>query len=190
MSSVMDTPDTEALFVSTHEALVFAFNYADQQYAKSPMGSLYAVPGTGRGLTGVYGAGEAGMIMAEVMRLQPLERDALCVRFTAVRTECHCCGHELDTRQVRDAIGRLIHYAAQQDGSTGNLSLVRAIVRDYFGLEKVGTAKLMAEQQDVHRNTVGNYSGAIKRALRTLERRSERNIDKALQLAGKVASEG
>lgn len=176
----------EALFTSTREALVFAFNYADQQYARSPMGSLYAVPGSGRGLTGVYGAGEAGMIMAEVMRLAELERAALCVRYTAVRSQCHCCGHEIDTSQVRDALGMLLNYASKESGSNENLSLVRAIVRDYFGLERVGSVKLMAEQQDVHRNTVGNYSGRIKRVLRMLERQAERNIDKRLQLAGKV----
>tara|TARA_R110002051_G_scaffold163921_4_gene235137 strand:+ start:250 stop:819 length:570 start_codon:yes stop_codon:yes gene_type:complete len=186
----VEPAEGEALFVSTREALVFAFNYADQQYAKSPMGSLYAVPGSGRGLTGVYGAGEAGMIMAEVMRLKPLEGDALCVRYTGVRSQCNCCGHEVDTSQVRDAIGRLIHYAAHQSANTGNLSLVRAIVRDYFGLERVGTAKLMAEQQDVHRNTVSNHSGKIKRALRMLERQAEKNIDRLLQGSGKVASEG
>lgn len=174
------------LFASTFEALIFAFNYADQQYARSPMAQLYRTPGSGRGLVGVDGAGEAGMIMAEVMRLDPLERDALCVRFTRVRSECHCCGNETDKPQVREALGRLEQYAANSTANTSSLSLIRALVRDHYGLSPIGTARLAAEQHQVHRNTVTNHSGNVKRALRMLERRAERKIDRLLTLSGKV----
>lgn len=187
MSTVMESTESEALFMSTREALTFAFNYADQQFARSAMASLYRKPGSGRGLVGVEGAGEAGMIMAEVMRLDPLERDALCVRFTQVRNECACCGHERDTLQVREALGRLEHYAAQNTASTSNLRLVRALVRSYFGLAPLGTARFVAEQYEVHRNTVSNHSGNIKRALRTVERRAEKEIERRLRDAGKVS---
>lgn len=184
MSAVMEV---EPLFLSAHEALIFAFNFADQQYAQSPMARLYRTPGSGRGLVGVDGAGEAGMIMAEVMRLDPLERDALCVRFTRVRSECHCCGHETDKPQVREALARLERYAADSTANTSNLSLVRALLRDYFDLSPLGTARMVAEQHQVHRNTVSNHSGNVKRALRMLERRAEGKIERLLSLSGKIA---
>lgn len=184
MSAVMEV---EPLFLSAHEALIFAFNFADQQYAQSPMARLYRTPGSGRGLVGVDGAGEAGMIMAEVMRLDQLERDALCVRFTRVRGECHCCGHETDLPQVREALGRLEQHAADNTANTSNLSLIRALVRDHFSLSPMGTAKVAAEQHQVHRNTVTNHSGNVKRALRMLERRAERKVDRLLALSGKIA---
>lgn len=187
MSAVIEE---SPLFMSAHEALIFAFNYADQQYARSPMAQLYRTPGSGRGLVGVDGAGEAGMIMAEVMRLDQLERDALCVRFTRVRGECHCCGHEIDLPQVREALGRLEQYATEGTVNTSNLSLIRALVRDYFGLANIGSARLAAEQHQVHRNTVSNHSGNVKRSLRMLERRAERRVERLLQAAGKVASDG
>lgn len=185
MSAVMEV---EPLFLSAHEALIFAFNFADQQYAQSPMARLYRTPGYGRGLVGVDGAGEAGMIMAEVMRLDQLERDALCVRFTKVRGSCHCCGHETDLPQVREALGRLEGYAMQETASTSSTALIRALVRAHFGLTHIGTARLAAEQHQVHRNTVSNHSGNVKRSLRMLERRAERKIDKLLQMGKKVQS--
>lgn len=187
MSAVMEV---EPLFLSAHEALIFAFNFADQQYAQSPMARLYRTPGSGRGLVGVDGAGEAGMIMAEVMRLDQLERDALCVRFTRVRGTCHCCGHETDLPQVREALGRLEGYALSETANTTSIGLIRALVRSHFGLAHIGTARLAAEQHQVSERTVENHSGNVKRALRMLERRAERRVERLLQLSGKVATDG
>ena len=185
MGTVMESTESEALFMSTREALTFALNYADQQCARSVMAALYSVRGSGRGLVGVYGAGEAGMIFADVHRLPQLEQDALCARFTKVRNECHCCGHEIDTPQVRESVGNLILYALQQS-PTSNQNMVRVIVRDFFGLQPMGSGRVVAEQQGVHRNTVINHVGAIKKALRTLERQAERRIEKLLTDSGKV----
>lgn len=186
MSAVMEV---EPLFLSAHEALIFAFNYADQQYAQSPMARIYREGGSGRGLVGVDGAGEAGMIMAEVMRLDQLERDALCVRFTKVRGTCHCCGHETDLPQVREALARLETYAIHETASTSSTALIRALVRSHFGLMNIGSARLTAEQHQVSQRTVEGHSGNVKRALRMLERRAERKVERLLKSSGKVASD-
>lgn len=190
----------EALFSSYQEALIFAFNYADQQYARGLMERLYVKAGTGKGLVGLDGAGEAGMIMADVMRLSQVEQDVLCVRYTKVKSFCKCCGHEVDTTQVKDALSRLevyiktTKYSDDKKENTKikdvinliNLALIRAVIYEYFGLVNYGNIKKIAERFEVHRDTASRYSTHIKKALRMLERKAERAICASLEAAGKV----
>lgn len=191
---------SEALFTNYQEALIFAFNYADQQYARGLMERLYAKAGSGKGLVGLDGAGEAGMIMADVMRLSQEEQDILCVRYTKVKSFCKCCGHEINTVQVRDALSRLEMYIKNTKYSDDkkentkikdvinliNLALIRAVISEYFGLVNYGNIKNIAEQFEVHRDTASKYSTHIKKALRLLERKAERAISNKLEVSKKV----
>lgn len=192
--------DQEALFGSYHEALIFAYNYADQQYAKSVMARLYTRAGSGRGLIGLDGAGEAGFIMADVRRLSQPEQDVLCVRYTKVKSYCKCCGHEVNTNQVKEALSRLEAYIKTAKYSNSeiedrkirdvmnllNLSLIRSVINEYFGLATYGTLIDLASKYDIHRETASKYANNIKKILRMLERKAENNIANLLEISGKV----
>lgn len=192
--------DQEALFDSTHEALIFAFNFADQQFAKSLMARLYAKHGSGKGLGGIDGAGEAGMIMASVLKLSQAEQDALCVRYTKVKSFCQCCGHEVHTSQVAAALSRLELYVKTADYghddvqnkkvkgvlNSLNLMLIRAVISEYFGLDTFGKLQALADKYNIHVDTAGRYRSYIKKMLRMLEQRAQKKIVVLLEESGKV----
>jgi hypothetical protein len=85
----------EPVFKSAHEALTFSFNFAGQQSPKTPMATLMRTAGlgSGRGLAGLDGAGQAGMVLAAVGRMpNPDHFHVIMARFGDVRTACPCCG--------------------------------------------------------------------------------------------------
>lgn len=83
---------TEPLFKSAHDALVFAFNYSGQQYGKTQMSKIVtAGTGTGKGLSGLDGAAQAGMIRAEVRRLGEIGEAILTARYAPGSIPCPGC---------------------------------------------------------------------------------------------------
>jgi hypothetical protein len=102
---------TEPLFRSAHEALVFAFRYGHDQSPRTPMTGLMqgGAIGSGKGLVGIDGAGQAGMILASLQHLPAEQRDVITVRYGEVHKECHCCGALVPTREWRDAVDALSH---------------------------------------------------------------------------------
>lgn len=184
--------EVEPLFPTTHAALLFAFNYAHQQTPRGAMADLYSTSDSnrpkGRGLIKFDGAGEAGMITADVRRLDQAEQDVLCVRYTKVKIECRCCSQYTDTPQVREALARLEQCVVRKGETGNNLRLIRAIVRDHFGLGQHGTARVLAEQLQVSRSTVSNYSVATRKTLNQIESRAEGRLRNLLQASGKIES--
>lgn len=75
MEAMFDTPaQAEPLFSSAHAAIVFALNYNHQQYDKPLMNRLSWGPTPeGKGLSGIDGAAQAGMIRGMLGRLSDLE---------------------------------------------------------------------------------------------------------------------
>lgn len=103
----------EALFKSTHDALVFAFQYAGQQSPKTPA-MAYRNPGDapigkGKGLSGLDGAAQAGMILAEVDRLPDDQHNVIVARYDRATHECKCCGSEVFSEEREAAIDALSH---------------------------------------------------------------------------------
>ena len=100
-----------ALFRSAHEALTFAFRYAHDQSPRTPMtrmmqgGSI----GSGKGLIGLDGAGQAGMILAALVHLNPEQRHVLVVRYGDLKEPCQCCGMMAPTRAWAESQDALSH---------------------------------------------------------------------------------
>lgn len=105
----------QPLFNSTHEALLFAYNYSYQQSPKSTMTALMArkdeengaVRTEGRGLSGVDGAAQAGMVLAQVERLPASQRNYIVAKYGDATHECLCCGEDAHTREWKAAIDAL-----------------------------------------------------------------------------------
>ena len=113
----------EPLFNSTHEALVFAFNYVGQQSPRTPMMSMFKsnpgqdenLPprnhniGKGKGLIGLDGAAQAGFILAEVCRLPDDQHNVIVARYYRATHECMCCGSDVPREEWKAAIDALSH---------------------------------------------------------------------------------
>lgn len=99
----------EPLFRSAHDALVFAFNYSRQQSPRTPMTSLMrtAQMGSGKGLSGLDAAAQAGFILAEVCRLPDNQHNVIVARYGYVLHECPCCEQDAPSDDWRTAISEL-----------------------------------------------------------------------------------
>ncbi len=71
-------------FKNAQEALIFAFNFSHQQYPRSPMSRAIFQSKGGRGLGGLEGAAQAGMIKQEVSLLKPIESNYIIARYEPI----------------------------------------------------------------------------------------------------------
>lgn len=106
MEAMFDAPaHAEPLFSSAHAAIVFALNYNHQQYDKPLMNRLSwgSVP-QGKGLSGIDGAAQAGMIRGMIGRLSDLEC-AMLIAYCAPKQIPIPGSHQaikiVDNKQVR-----------------------------------------------------------------------------------------
>lgn len=180
----------DELFNSAHAALAFAYNFE----AQPPPGVLARLAGTttigrGKGLVGLDGAGQAGMILAEVREVGPAAVYILAARYApktmpcACRAPC-CCG-ERRTEIWDEAIAWITEQAlGQLSGHVSNFRLRRGIVARFFGA-KVNIGEL-AEYATVSRNTVTEHNAKIAAWLRKEEARVLHAIEGRLKSAGLV----
>jgi hypothetical protein len=159
---------TEPLFKSAHDALIFAFNYADQQSDRSAMSRLMSGPlGAGKGLSGIDGAAQAGFILAKVRALGALPEAILTARYAPRTKPCACCASPRPADRWHGAI-RIIQDAAIDGAlssqSSSNRALRTVIVSRAFGSKE--SLVDAAEQCGVHRNTATKHNGLIVMWLR------------------------
>lgn len=164
-------PAPEPLFRSAHDALVFAFNFSRQQYDRPLMNRVAAgpQPSDGRGLSGLDGAGQAAMTLAELGRLSPLDQ-ALLIAGKAPQSEpcgcgVACCSGHKTNGEWLDAISVVTTaaIAGALSGCIVNRRLCAGLVQKHFGA-KVSLIEL-AELCQVDRHTAGTHNGRIKRWL-------------------------
>lgn len=159
----------EPLFESAHGALVFAFNFSGQCYDR-PMMNRLATPsfGGGKGLVGLDGAAQSGMIRAEVQSLGRLAEAILIARIAPRTTPCSCrsscCSGHKPNKEWTDAIAYLSDYVRTTAlaGCTVNGMLRREYVVRYFSRkdERV-SLELLAEKHDIARNTVSAHNAKV-----------------------------
>lgn len=186
----MDDP----IFRSTEAALKYAFCFSTEQYGRSAMAAMYAPPGSGRGLSGIDGAGNAGMVRAEVEKLSPTQRAVLIVRYAPPDLPCSCrrpcCKGSYANKEWSDALELLAQFTAPLfAGSLSNVRLRRALIRAAIARERPEYTAL-GKEYGVDRGTVAKHAGIIERAI--VGTRNERGefdraytkVDTLLQEAG------
>lgn len=148
----------EPLFRSASDALRFAYLFSGEQYPLTIMAKMMrGICGSGKGLVGIDGAAQAGLILRMVKDLSSQHQAALGARYL-----------ERSDRRWADSV-----LALTQDSLTavsGVLShryVRQAIVMRFFGA-KVNFGEV-AEKCGVHRNTVSNHNRLIGKHLRELE---------------------
>lgn len=165
----VDTP--EPLFRSAHDALVFAFNFSMQQYDRPLMNRAMAgkPEREGKGLSGLDGAGQAGMIRAELDRLPPVPRAVLIASCAPNQLPCYCgvscCAGWKHNPEWSDAMSLLTSMAAAGalSGCVSNGRLRSALIQRLLGAK--ATLASIAEDHDVSERTAEAQSAKLKRWL-------------------------
>lgn len=109
--------DVPPMFRSAHDALVFAFRFSHDQSPRTPMTALMqrGLLGKGKGLVGIEGAGQAGLIHGALRRLSDEQKNLLVARYGDIRQPCQCCGQMAPTPEWRAAVDALSHCAELHD---------------------------------------------------------------------------
>lgn len=156
--------EPEPLFSSAHAALMFAYNHHNQIYDRPLLARLAqrTSPGKSKGLGGVDGAAQAGIILAAVQKLPRLYQAIVVARFSPRTDQCKCCQGAVDRQEWMAAI-REISDAAASDALSAHPTariLRDAIVARYFGKDVLLADA--ANRASVSVSTATNHNGKIK----------------------------
>lgn len=180
--------ETQGLFKSTHEALTFAFNYAGQQSPRTPMARLMqgAALGSGRGLAGIEGAAQAGMVLAAVARLPKEQSQVITVRYGDVRYECPCCGQPAPQQDWLDAVDALSR-CVELEGVPRKVR--HAVIERAVCRRKWDAARLSIEY-GLSERTLRHSCLQLKRRLGKLENTALAKLDERFAETGLVIAPG
>lgn len=166
--AVMANNDTDALFHNAHAALSFCFNFSGQYQRPAMNHAAAPARGLGKGLSGMDGAAQAGIINSELKKLDFLKQAILTARVAprSMRCECRrlcCSGKMANTDWVR-AIDTITDKTKELlNGSHTDYAMRCALVKRVY--DDHSTLDQIAERFDVHRNTAGAHYGHIHRWL-------------------------
>lgn len=181
------------LFDSPHAAMLFAHNFSGGQFAAGALGKLQGTPriGSGKGLIGLDGAGQAGMILG-VLRDAERGCGLGCAMFMAARFAPHtepcacgsaCCAGMKRSRTWDEATRWIADMAiAPLSGRSSNRRLRLGIVRRYYG-EWINLSDL-ADRSGVARNTASDHNSLVTIWLRREESRLRHAAEEALRDGG------
>lgn len=168
----MSTIDQEPLFDSAHNALLFAFNFSGQQYDRPIMNRLADDPidYVSKGLSGMDGAAQAGMIFNKLFHLPPLYQYIVFATYAPRTIPCSCrypCCSGSKRNVLWDACIREIEEAALRNALVGCVShrvLRRGIVERVFG-DKTITLAGLAEKTGVSETTANSHNQKVRQWL-------------------------
>jgi hypothetical protein len=190
----METVKHEGIFKSAQEAVVFACNYADQQYAMSPMAKILqrGAHGSGRGLIGLDGAAQSGMVLAELQRLDYWHMLVLVARSAPRREQCSCnhacCSGWKANPLYQDAVSQLSDLVVAGLGGAVTLRRFRiAVIARHFG-EKLKVRDI-AEDLGIPPRTAERHASAITAYLKDVEKTAWSSLYAQLDDAGMLISE-
>lgn len=174
----------EYLFNSAQAALTYAYHYAGQQSPRTPMTRLLqgGAIGTGKGLSGLDGAAQAGMILSRVAKLPQEQQDVLRVRFGDVRSDCPCCGQDAPCDEWLDAVDALSH-CVELEGVPRRVR--RAAIERAVGRRKWDAAGLSREY-GLSERTLRHQCLQLKRRLGKAENQAVATLDEFFTAAGLV----
>ncbi|MFC4162006.1 hypothetical protein [Chitinimonas lacunae] len=177
----------EALFDKTSAAMVFAYRFAAQQSARAP--AIDPTPmGSGKGLAGLDGAGEAAAILRKAGSLGKVMEAALRARYGENLAPCVCCGLE-GPHPVWVGACRLLTTEVAMAVAPGSCTerLVHDLVMRHFNRRT--TLDAIAEKHRLSIDKVKKANAPVKRALNRLEAQAQAEISDLLIEAGVLPKE-
>lgn len=179
----------EGIFFSAEEAITFACNYSSQQYAMSPMAKLLQGPGrgSGRGLTGLDGAGQSGMVFRELEGLDYWQMLALVARKAPRSESCNClnpcCRGWRMTELFREAVSQLADQVAREARDVLPVKAFRvAVLRKHFG-DKIHVLD-EAEKLGIDEHPANRHATTIRKWIRELEKKGLTSLSERLDQVG------
>jgi hypothetical protein len=184
----------EAIFRTVRGAMMFALNFMHGTVKKSSLVEMMGGARLGRGLGGLDGAAQAGMIRTELLRLRQRRRSIIIARCAIPTTPCacgtNCCRGWRENPEWGEAINDLTLYVLEEGlaGTVSHLRLRRAMVARYFVGKSSLVQKLnlgeIADQCGVHRHTASAYKKAIGEYLELEEQLATYELEGLLREAG------
>ncbi|WAS56216.1 DNA-binding protein [Burkholderia ambifaria] len=160
---------SEIEFKSAFDAVRFALAYTTQQYGETMMAKRQRdeSTGTGMGLVGLDGAGQAGMIRTKVWDLPELHRAVIIARAAPRDLPCSCgkacCSGSQPNPEWRAAISWLTEASAAYCSGFSHYRVRHAIIEGVFGVKR--SFADVAEDCDAHVNTVSKQNAAVRKWL-------------------------
>lgn len=185
------------LFKSVYGALMFAYNFSAEQYDPPAMLKMIGTHmSSGKGLKGVDGAGQAGMILQEVKKIPIDQQHFLCARYALPTMPCSCgrpcCSKETPNRAWRESVDWLSDYTLRRAlaGTVSHYRMRSELVRRALAhfeprVEKL-TLTRIAEMCDVPRKTVGKHNEAVLSFITGIGKQAELSIYDRLKLAALI----
>lgn len=187
----------EALFSSAHAALTFALNFSSQQFGKSAMATLIApAGGSGKGLGGLDGSAQAGIVRAELERCGELTQAILIAKMAPKFKVCECKHPCCSGKKPNSDYDNAIEYLCKDPmthvaGTFSHFQVRKGLIMKFFG-EKIQINEL-AELCNVTETTVHNHKKKIFNWLKGENRdspgaefRAWREFEEKLILAGLI----
>ncbi len=195
-ASAMVTAETESLFRNSHEALLFAYRFASDQYDRPAMNKMAGgASRTGKGLAGLNGAAQSGMIRGLTKDLGPLHEAIVIARFAERTRPCTCqasccCGTKPNPEWL--AAIEVITQAAlgMLSGKLSHYRLRRGIVMNQFARKEDKTKLIsLATLCNVDRDTAADHNAIVAGWLSGTKLKADKpgvpgEIDKAVEAAG------
>lgn len=181
-------------FKSVHGALTFAFNFSHGTVKRSYLSTLADKPAPpGRGLGGLDGAGQAGMIRSQVLQLSGHRQRILLLRFSAPKSACECGSPCCSRFRINPEWGSALDWMAMHvlaealAGKVSNYRLRQALVGRYFSQDKEQKSMVrISDECRVKRDTATEHNKCVVGYLEEQERRAEVEIQGLLEAAGVV----
>jgi hypothetical protein len=205
MSAVPEATAVEPLFRGAQQAIMFAMRFSSEQYQKSAMSQMSGPSGggSGKGLGGLDGAAQAGLIISIVRRnVSDLHFAVLTARCSPHRSACSCgspcCSKAKPNWFWEEAITRIVSASvAEFPGALTKRGLIEAMIKRFFKFSDGRTDAALAKFYDVNRDTIPAYRARIelwmygeketkkvKLPKKGLEMRAWEEADAVLQQAG------
>lgn len=181
---------SEPLFLSTHNALLFAHNYNHCQTAPTLLAKLCSKHlRKGKGLAGLDGAAQAGLILGGIRDIGAAEAAVMMGRYAPHSRPCDCrsscCSGTIVNTDWSDANAYLASMVAHEmDGRKQLVMLWQSLIAKHFGFR--WRIKELAEWAGVDRDTVADHQSIIRPWLERLEDRAFRAVDRRLHMGGLV----
>lgn len=169
-------------FKSAFDAVRFALCYAGQQYGETMLAKRLRGEslGTGMGLVGVDGAGQAGEIRRHLWDLPELHLAVIVARAAPRDLPCSCgaacCSGRTPNIEWQAAVGWLVRASAAYCSGFSHYRVRRAIIERLFGV-KCDLVEI-AQECDAHVNTVSKQNSAVRRWIEGDKKGEEQGVER------------
>lgn len=173
----------EPMFESVHQALLFAYTFTACQHAQTAVAERQiqamgreryeSIRHVSRGLRGLDGAAQAGMVKRHVLLLPIAQRSMINARYSI-----------LDAK-ARIVAMRTLVLALRKSTQPVEMQFVAAIVQQFFGASV--DVNDLAGQLGIARNTAYRRCWKVRGDMVTLDDVAHEQLDAAFKLAGIVA---